>query len=83
MGNNLIHQENRWRGIWVAQSVKRRALDFGSDHNRMVRGIEPHIRLFMETAWDSLSPSLSLSPRPLLSLALKNKQIKLKNKKRT
>ena len=31
-------------GAWVAQSVKRLLLDFGSGHDFMVREIEPHVR---------------------------------------
>ena len=41
-------------GAWVAQSVRRPTLDFGSGHDLTVRGFEP------EPAWDSLSPDLSL-----------------------
>ena len=48
----------------MAQSVEHLTLDFGSGHDLVVRGIESHIRLCAdgaEPAWDSLSPSLSLS----------------------
>ena len=55
--------------------VKCPALDCGSGHRLTVREFEPHVGLCadsMETAWDSLSPSLSLCPSPLvLSLSLK------------
>ena len=65
-------EEGPW-GTWGAQAVKRLTLEFGSGHDLMVLGIEPHIRLCpdsTEPAWDSLSaPSLlvlsvSLSPPP-------------------
>ena len=49
----------------MAQLVKRLTLDFGSGHDLMVRGIEPPVWLSadsMESAWDSLFPSLSASP---------------------
>ena len=51
--------------LWVAQSVEHLTLDFGSGHDLMVRGIEPHVRLCIDTvepAWDSLSPRLSAPP---------------------
>ena len=54
---------SQW-GAWVAQLVRRATLDFGSCHNLTVCEIEPHFRLHAiseEPAWDSLSPSLSLS----------------------
>ena len=62
------------RGAWVAQSVKRLTLDFGSSHDLTVREFKPHVGLCTdstEPAWDSLS-LLSLSaPTPLtLSLSL-------------
>ena len=47
----------------MAQLVKRLTLDFGSGHNLMVCGIEPHTALCtdrVKPAWNSLSPSLSL-----------------------
>ena len=56
----------------VVQSVKSLALDFGSDHDLMVCGIEPHVGLYndsVEPAWDSLSLSLSLSFSLTLSLS--------------
>ena len=36
-------------GAWVAQSVKRPALDFGSGHDLTVRGFEPRIRLYADS----------------------------------
>ena len=55
-------------------------VDFGSDHDPMVRGPES---ISTETAWDFLSPSLSLSLSVSVSvyLSLKNKQIKIKENK--
>ena len=52
------------RGAWVAQLVKHPTLDFSSRYDLMVHGIEPCVRFradSKEAAWDSLSPSLSLS----------------------
>ena len=48
------------RGTWGAQSVECLALDFGSGHDLVVRGLEPHLGLYAgsaEPAWDP--PSLS------------------------
>ena len=56
----------------MAQSVKPSTLDFGAGHELTVGGIEPHIGLCTwraESAWDSLS--LSLSAPSLLSLKKK------------
>ena len=57
----------------MAQSVKHLILDFSSGRNLTVREFEPRFGLCadsMESAWDSLSPSLS-APSPLvLSLSL-------------
>ena len=50
-------------GLLVAQSVKHLTLDFGSGHDLIVCGLEPHPGLCAESvepAWDSLSPSLPL-----------------------
>ena len=59
--------KHHW-GTWVAQSVKRLTLDFGSGHGLKVHGIEPRIGLCAdnaEPARDSLFPSLSArAPRP-------------------
>ena len=58
-----------YRDAWVAQSVKRPALDFSSGHDLTVRGFESHVGLCpgsTEPAWDSVSPSLSLCPFPLV-----------------
>ena len=60
------------RGTWVAQSVKRPTLDFGSGHDLAVHEFEPLRTVSAEPAWDSLS-SLRLS----LSLKIN----KLKKKK--
>ena len=53
----------------MVQSVECPTLDFSSGHDFMVDGIEPHVGLCadsMETAWDSLSSSLSaLAPNSL------------------
>ena len=56
----------------MAQSVKHWTFDFGSGHDVVVHGFKPHIRLCadsVESAWDSLSPSLS-APLPALFLSL-------------
>ena len=48
----------------MAHLVKHLTSDFGSGHDLMVLGIEPHVRLHtggLEPAWDSLSLPLSLS----------------------
>ena len=45
----------------MAQAIKRPMLDFGSDHDLMVREIEPQVRLLADStdsAWDSLSAPL-------------------------
>ena len=58
------------RGAWVAQSVKRPTLGFGSGHDLMVRKFEPRIGLCADSEkpdWDSLS--LCLSPAHTLSLS--------------
>ena len=58
-------------GTWVAQSVKRLSLDFGSGHDVAARGIEPHVGFCadgMGATWDSLSLSLPPSlPSPARS----------------
>ena len=56
-----------WPG-WVQPP----ALDFGSGHDLMVRGIEPCVGLHggsAESAWDSLSFSLYPSPACFLYLS--------------
>ena len=66
------------RGAWVAQSVKRPTLGFGSCHDLMVHGIEPCIGLCADSAkpaWDSLSPVLSAPPL-LVLLPLKINKLK-------
>ena len=57
------------RGAWVAQSVKRLSLDFGSGYDLTAYEFKSYIGLCadsVEPAWGSLSPSLSAPP--LLSL---------------
>ena len=47
------------RGAWVAQLVKCLTLDFGSDHDLMVREFKPCIWLCaddVEPSWDSIPP---------------------------
>ena len=59
-------------GAWVARSVTRQTLGFGSGHDLTVREFKPRTGLCagsVEPAWDPLSPSLSV-PFPH-SLALK------------
>ena len=58
----------------VSQAGKRPTLDFGSGHDLMVHGFEPHVELCADNvkiAWDSLSPPLPLclSPTHILSLS--------------
>ena len=66
------------RGAWVAQSVKRPILDFGSGHYLTVYEFKPHIGLHTDSrsllGILSLSLSLSLSLFPFVCLSLlKNK----------
>ena len=72
-------------GTWVARSVKRLTLDFGSGHDLTVRGTEPHIRLCSdskEPAWGSLSLSLSLShSTPSRLLCTRARALSLKKQK--
>ena len=65
--------EGPW-GAWLAQSVKRPTLGFGSGHDLTVREFEPRIGLCAdsaEPASGSLPPSLSVPPllAPFLSLS--------------
>ena len=56
------------RDAWVVQSVKFPTLDFSLVHDLIVGEIEPLTGLCtdsLESAWDSLSPSLS-APLPLM-----------------
>ena len=67
-------KSSKWRGVWVAQSVKCLTLNFGSGGDLMAHGIEPgnDIRLCadsLESTWDSLSLFLS-APLPFM-LSLK------------
>ena len=55
--------ETTW-AAWVAQSVKRPTLDFGSGRDLVAHEFEPRIRLGTDSvgpAWDSLPPSPSAS----------------------
>jgi len=69
------------RGTWVAQSVKRPTLDFGSGHDLRILGSSPVLggvvsTLSGESAWDSFLFPLPLLLPPLalfLSLSLSNK----------
>ena len=52
-------------GTWVAHLAELLTLDFDSDHDFMVCGIEPDAVLCtdsVEPTWDSLSPPLSAPP---------------------
>ena len=49
----------------MAQSFERPTFGFGSGHDFILHGFEPHVGLCADSAgpaWDSLSPSLSASP---------------------
>ena len=54
----------------MAQSVKYPTLDLGSGHDLMVHEIEPRVGLCTDSAWDSLSPSLSGTPLLAHTLSL-------------
>ena len=61
------------QSTWVAQSVKGPALGFGSGHDLTVRETDSHLGFCadsMESAWDSLPPSLSAPPPLAYSLSL-------------
>ena len=61
------------RGTWVAQSVKRPTLGFGSGHDLTVHEFKPCIGLCadsMESARDPLLPSLSAPPLHTQACAL-------------
>ena len=67
----LIKKQSR--GAWVAQFVKPPTLDFDSGHALTVHEFKPCTGLHadsMESAWDSLPPSLLLSLSLSLSLSL-------------
>ena len=66
---NVFENVPHW-GAWVAQLVKHPTLDFSSGHDVMFVSSSPMSgsELSVESAWDSLPPSLSASP--LLSLFL-------------
>ena len=57
-------------GTWVAQSVKRLTLDFGSGHGLMLREIEPRIGFCEDSAEPDWGVSLPLSPLPPLMHSL-------------
>ena len=62
----------------MAQLVKLLTLDFGSGHGLAVREIKPHVglcALSIEPVWDSLSPSLSAPPPPVLTGSLSLSEI--------
>ena len=53
------------RGAWVAPSVKRLTLDFGSGRDLTFSGVESRVGLWAGStapAWDSLFSSLSAAP---------------------
>ena len=60
----------------MAQQVRCPTLDLGSGHDLTVHELEPHVGLCAdsaETAWDSLSASLSAPPS--LTFVSQNKEI--------
>ena len=69
-----------YRGAWVARSVKRPTLGFGSGLDLAVRGFEPCVGLCADgtgPAWDSLSLLLPHS----CCVSLKTKKLKKKLEK--
>ena len=71
LGKSEVHEPQKslkmstCRGAWVAQSVKRLTLDFGSSHDQMVHGLNPRVGLCvdsMEPVCHPVSPSLSAPP---------------------
>ena len=73
-------KEDRW-GTWVAQSVERLTLDFGSGHGPRIMGSAglSSALLIVELTWDFLSLPLPLSPTCLLTLSkIKNNNNKKK-----
>ena len=77
---NGKENEREW-GTWVAQSMKRQTLDFGSGHDLMVCGFESRSgsALTVGSLLGVLSPSLPLPVSHVLSLKNKHQ----KKKKRT
>ena len=70
----MFRKQRCW-GAWVAQSVERMTLGFGSGRDLMVPGFKPYVGFCtdsVEPAWDSLSPSLS-ALFPARALSHKNK----------
>ena len=69
----VVFKRIKHRDAWVAQSVKCPTLDFGSGHDLAVCEFEPLVGLragTVESAWVSLSPSVSAPPTFSLSLSL-------------
>ena len=80
----LQFKNNKNRGAWVAQSVKRLTLDLGSERGLPAHEIEPHIGLCtvgVEPAWDSPSPSLPVPPSLFLKTKINFYKKKNKNNK--
>ena len=73
---NDLGGKKKKRGTWVALSVKRPTLDFGSGRDLLVHGIEPRANS-AKSAWDFLSyPSLSASP-PLAHVGMCSPSLKI------
>ena len=68
----------KFRGAWVAQSVKRPTLGFGSGRDLTVRGIEPHVGLCADIAEPAWEPLLSLfaPPRRVCVLCLSQNKLR-------
>ena len=66
----------------MPQSVKRVTVGFGSGHDLMVHGFEPHVELTVQSLLGILSFFLSFcsSPAHVLSLSLSHSLKKQKNK---
>ena len=84
MRTNVV-QQNKIRGTWVAQLVKRPTPDFGSGHNLTVCEFKHHVELCTdstEPVWNSLPPSLFAPPLLTHYLSLcQNKEINIKKNK--
>ena len=64
---------------WVTQLIECLTPDFSSGHNLVIHGIELGVRLCVdsvETAWDSLLPSLFTTPSLVISVSLSVSQNK-------
>ena len=60
----ILAMKTLWRGAWVAQSVKRPTLGFGSGHGLTVGGFKPQIGLRADSAgpaWYSLSLKINFN----------------------